>query len=90
MEYFSVHNTLYEENGGFCLTKEECGILLRKKKPKSHIMPNGVDTGLMFCGEWTYFHKVLLFAFDIKSIVDFVNLHNLKSHVWCGMNCHNP
>lgn len=32
MANFSVHNTLYEENGGFCLTKEECGILLRKKK----------------------------------------------------------
>ena len=32
MANFSVHNTLYEENGGFRLTKEECGILLRKKK----------------------------------------------------------
>ena len=32
MANFFFYNTLHEENGGFCLTKEECGILLRKKK----------------------------------------------------------
>lgn len=32
MNHYSVHDTLYEENGNFRLTKEECGILLKKKK----------------------------------------------------------
>ena len=32
MNHYSVHDTLYEENGNFRLTKEECGILLEKKK----------------------------------------------------------
>ena len=32
MNHYSVHDTLYEENGNFRLTKEEGGILLKKKK----------------------------------------------------------
>ena len=32
MNHYSLHDTLYEENGNFRLTKEECGILLKKKK----------------------------------------------------------
>ena len=32
MNHYSVHDTLYEENGNVRLTKEECGILLKKKK----------------------------------------------------------
>lgn len=43
MANFSVHNTLYEENGGFCLTKEECGILLRKKKSSAVYCPGEGD-----------------------------------------------
>ncbi len=32
MKNYSVHDTLFEKNGNFKMTKEECGILLKKRR----------------------------------------------------------